>query len=246
MTVLGLKEASPSPLAPDPKRRRSEACYILCAAIPSHDFTHQQNALHLQNLLILFMNSLNDRDIASEMTHLPLAYLMRGGEEFAGLPLAGLQVPVHAVNGDQAYWAHADKFGNVDRFDRAPAMPPNQLVPVPSGYIQKIGEPRICAFIANPDKPEEIVFLRWQQMAKQVLNNCDRLLPIIRRRVAGYRLAKFMCEDVLGYVAANGLEEELGREKYPFEYSMFAQVRDLHLRDARSELPKAEQEGYRP
>lgn len=192
------------------------------------------------------MNSLNDRDIASEMTHLPLAYLMRGGEEFAGLPLAGLQVPVHAVNGDQAYWAHADKFGNVDRFDRAPAMPPNQLVPVPSGYIQKIGEPRICAFIANPDKPEEIVFLRWQQMAKQVLNNCDRLLPIIRRRVAGYRLAKFMCEDVLGYVAANGLEEELGREKYPFEYSMFAQVRALHLRDARSELPKAEQEGYRP
>ena len=30
--------------------------------------------------------------------------------------------------------------------------------------IQKIGEPRICAFIANPDKPEEIVFLRWQQI----------------------------------------------------------------------------------
>lgn len=246
MTEQGARKTAKSSSTPTPKGGR------LACAISLVQQTHHTTSLLSKTrctpkiLPTSFMKSFNDPDIASEKTLLPLAYLMRGAEEIAGLPLAGLQVPLYAVNGDQAYWAHTDKFGNVDRFDRAPAMPTEQLVTVPSRYIQKIGDPRICAFIANPDKPEEVVLLRWQQMAKHVLTNCDSLLPIVRRRVAGHRLAKFMCEDVLGYVAANGLEKELGREKYPFEYSMFEQVRDLHLRDARSELPKEEQEGYRP
>lgn len=191
------------------------------------------------------MKSLNTGSVASETTYLPLAFLMRGGEELAGLPLAGLQMSVYAT-GERAYWAHADKFGNVDRFDAAPPMPTGQLKTVPCQYIQKIGEPRLCTYIPNPDKPDEMLTLPWQQLAKRLLSDCGQLLPIMRRRVAGYRLAKFMSEDVLGYVAANGLEQELGREKFPFEYAMFEQVRDLHLRDARSELPKEEQAGYRP
>lgn len=180
------------------------------------------------------------------MTYLPFAYLMRGQEEFAGLSPQGLQVPLFATD-DRKFWSHTDDFGNVDRFDLTPPLPSEQLTFVPFKHVQHIGAPRLCALIAHPDKPDALEVLPWQEMAKRVLTDFSRLLPFIRQRpVAGYRLADFMCEDVLRYVAANRLGPELGQGKYPFEYSVMQQIRDIHLRASRGQNPKPNQDGYLP
>ena len=131
-------------------------------------------------------------------------------------PSFGLQKLLFGKN-NRAYTQAIDRAGNLRGFHPEADLTQLDYFPTPAPYQPQIGDPHLCAFLADPKQPSSIIVMSWDAMAPHVLKSYPSLRSqFLRNPTAGRCLADFILKDVPRYQTADQSESRLF-DAFPFE-----------------------------